>query len=93
MDANPKFALLKILSNSSLSPPSPGSGRHFIDSFGSFEFSPDDRQILFAKNNYGNQGSMIHILDLETMKYIDDFIQNITPDFQEQRIGDIYWFP
>lgn len=90
---NPSLALLKILSDTSVVQPQPGGQFHFIDSYGSFKFSPDSRQILFTKYNYGNQGSMIKALDLGAMNYIDNFSHNITLDFQIKRVGNIYWLP
>jgi hypothetical protein len=48
---------------------------------------------MFAKHKYDNQGSMIDILNLETMNYVDDFSRNITPDFQIERVINIYWLP
>jgi hypothetical protein len=90
---NPNLALLKILYHSSVIQPQPGGRFRFIDSFGSFKFSPDGRQLLFTKYKYDNQGSVISILNLETMNYIDDFSRSITPDFQVQRIGSVYWLP
>ena len=90
-DTNPKLVLLKVLSNSSTD--QSATGLHFVDDFGWFKFSPDGRQLLFTKFNYGNQGSMIKVLNFETMNYIDDFSHNITPDFQIERVGNIYWLP
>jgi hypothetical protein len=86
-DADPKLTLLKVLSNSSIVQPS-GVGRmpYLPDSFNSFNFSPDGRQILFAKysndsnDSNDNQGSIINILNLDTMNYVNDFGSNITPD-------------
>jgi len=90
-DINPKLELLKVLSNSSIVQSAPGL--RFIDSFAWFRFSPDGRQILFTKYHYGDQGSLIKALNLETMNYIDDFSHKITPDFQIERVGNIYWLP
>ncbi len=89
-DANPKLALLKVLSNSLIVKGT------WPDGFGSFNFSPDGRQLLFAKFSFinGNQASMIKILDLETTNYVDDLVgNNLTPDLQIQRVGNIYWLP
>ena len=93
-DANPKLTLLKVLSNSPAVQPGRGAIPYWADSFGSFNFSPDGRQLLFAKFSNDNQASMIKILDLETTNYVDDLIgNNLTPDLQIQRIGNIYWLP
>jgi hypothetical protein len=94
-DANPKLTLLKVLFNSSMVvQPGAGAIPYLPDGFESFNFSPDGRQILFDKySSNGNQGSIINILNLETMNYADDFANNITPDLQVQRVGSIYWLP
>jgi Tol biopolymer transport system component len=90
---SPRLELLRILSNSSIIQPGRGAGFRFVDTYGSFKFSPDGRQILFTKYNYGNNGSMIKFLNLETLNYIDDFSLKRTPDFQINRVGNIYWLP
>jgi len=92
-DTHPRLELLTGLSNSPIVQPGVDAMPRLVDSYTSFRFSPDGRQILFTKYNYGNQGSMIGTLTLDAMNYVDDFGHNITPDFQIKRVGDIYWLP
>lgn len=92
-DANPKLELLKVLYNSPRFDTGAGAGRGFLYSFSWFKFSPDGRQILFTKYKNKNEGSMVSVLDLDTLNYIDEFSHNLTPDFQVARVGNIYWLP
>jgi len=92
-DITPKLILLKVLDNSPIIEP----GGHYApspeDLFFPFNFSPDGRQILLTQHSLDNQGSIVNILNLESMDYVKDFANNITPDVKVQRVGNIYWLP
>lgn len=94
-DTNPKLTLLKIISNSPMAQRGSNSRPYVSESFTSFKFSPDGRQLLFVKwNPYANfYSAEVKILNLETMDFVDDFTQKIIPDTQEKRVGEIFWLP
>ncbi len=93
-DTNPKLTLLKVISNSPMTQ-SGNAMPHVSDSFTSFRFSPDGQLLLFVKwNPYTNfYSAEVNILNLDTMNFIGDFSQNLIPDTQEKRVGEIFWLP
>ncbi len=94
-DANPALTQLKVLSNSPMVQTGLHSMPHLEFNFTLFRFSPDGRLLLFAKHNpYANFYSAdVNILNLETMNFLDDFGNKLTPDAEVQRVRSIYWIP